>query len=84
MFLYTLRNPDKVKGLIGLATAADYTQRVWKGLEKEKRNKVQRSGVYDLPSPYFPDPIPLSMELIQDGEKYSILEMPGTQIYVYI
>lgn len=81
MFLYTLRNPDMVTGLIGLSTAADFTQRVWKGLDKEKRLEVQRSGVYNLPSPYFPDPIQISMELFRDGEKYSILDMPGTLMY---
>ena len=37
-----------------------------------------------MPSPYCPDPIPISMELIQDGEKYSILEMPGKCIYMYM
>ena len=78
MFLYTLRNPDRIRGLIGISTAADFTQQIWKGLEKEKRVNVQRSGVYEMPSPYCPDPIPISMELIQDGDKYSILEMPGT------
>jgi pimeloyl-ACP methyl ester carboxylesterase len=79
MFLYTLRNPDIIRGLIGLSTAADFTQHIWKGLEKEKRVNVQRSGVYEMPSPYCPDPIPISMELIQDGDKYSILEMPGIE-----
>ena len=77
MFLYTLRNPDKVCGLIGIATAADFTQRVWKGLNKEKKVEVQRSGIYDMPSEYSSDPIPLSMELFSDGEKYTILDMPG-------
>ena len=86
MFLYTLRNPDKVAGLIGVATGADFTQRVWKSLSKQKRLEVQRTGVYDMPSEYCPDPIPLSMELFQDGEKYTILDMPGIQllcIYMY-
>jgi pimeloyl-ACP methyl ester carboxylesterase len=80
MFLYTLRNPDKVCGLMGVATAADFTQRLWKGLDKETRVEVQRSGVYQMPSQGYPDPVPLSMELILDGEKYSILDMPGIEI----
>ena len=84
MFLYTLRNPDKVCGLVGIATAADHTQRVWKGLDKEKKVEVQRSGVYDMPNEYGTDPIPLSMELFSDGEKYSILDMPGTIIILHM
>ena len=78
MFLYTLRNPDRIHSLIGVATAADFTQQVWKGLEREKRREVQHKGVYLMPTPYSPDPVPLAMDLIQDGEKYSILTMPGT------
>ena len=81
MFLYTLRNPDKVKGLVGIATAADHTQQIWKGLDREKRQEVQRSGLYQMPSPDSPDPIPISMDLIHDGAKYSILDMPGTYMY---
>ena len=42
------------------------------------RKCVKRSGVYHMPTPYSSDPIPISMDLIQDGEKYSILSMPGT------
>ena len=83
MFLYTLRHPDNVCGLIGVATGADFTQRVWKSLSKEQRVEVQRSGVYNMHSEYCSDPIPLSMELFRDGGKYSILDMPGT-MFVYI
>ena len=55
-------------------TAADFTERVWKGLDKEKRLEVQRSGVYHMSSAYSPDPIPLSVELFRDGEKYRHFE----------
>ena len=84
MFLYTLRNPDTISGLIGISTAADFTERVWKGLDKEKRLEVQRSGVYHMSSAYSPDPIPLSVELFRDGEKYSILSMPGNEQRIFL
>lgn len=77
MFLYTMRNPDKVCGLIGVSTAADLTQRLWSGLSKEERQQVKKSGVYKLQSPYSDEPYDLTLQLIQDGDKYSILDMPG-------
>ena len=77
MFLYTMRNPDKVCGLIGVSTAADFTQRLWSGLNKEEQQQVKKSGVYKHPSPYSDEPYDLTLQLIQDGDKYSILDMPG-------
>ena len=77
MFLYTMRNPDKVCGLIGVSTAADFTQHLWSGLSKEEQQQVKKSEVYKLPSPYSDEPYDLTLQLIQDGDKYSILDMPG-------
>ena len=78
MFLYTMRNPDNVSGLIGVSAAPDFTQQLWKSLDKDTRRKVQRSGVYKLSTPYDAEPYDITMDLIQDGEKYTILDMPGT------
>ena len=77
MFLYTMRNPDIVCGLIGVSTAADFTQRLWSGLSKDEQQQVKKSGVYKLQSPYSDEPYDLTLQLIQDGDKYSILDMPG-------
>ena len=77
VFLYTMRNPENVAGLVGIASAVDFTQRLWKGLDKAMRQEVNRSGVYHMPSPYLKDPIELTMDFILDGEKHGILDMPG-------
>ena len=78
MFLYTMRNPDRVIGLVGVAPAVDFTQRLWKSLDKDTRKEVRRVGKYPFPSPVSSEPIVLSLEMIVDGEKHSILDMPGT------
>lgn len=74
MFLYTMRNPEKVSGLIGIGAAPDFTANLWRSLDKDTQKQVKRSGFYKLP---YPDPYEISMQLIQDGAKYSILDMPG-------
>ncbi len=77
MFLYTMRNPDRIFGLVGVAPAVDFTQRLWKGLDKDTRKEVRRLGKYSFPSPVGGEPVVLSLETIVDGEKHSILDMPG-------
>lgn len=78
MFLYTMRNPDTIYGLLGLSVAADLTQEVWKGLDKETKREVRKTGIYHLKSAYDDMPYEISLDLIQDGAKYTILDMPGT------
>ena len=78
MFLYTMRNPDRVFGLIGVSVAPDFTHKIWKDLDKETKQEVKRSGVCKLPSPYSSEPYTVTLQLIQDGDKHSILDMPGT------
>ena len=77
MFLYTMRNPDRVFGLVGVAPGVDFTHRLWKGLDKDTRKEVQRVGKYPFPSPISEETVVLSLDLIVDGERHSILDMPG-------
>ena len=84
MFLYTMRNPDKICGLIGISAAADYIDHIWKGLDKETKQQVRKSGVYRLPSRYSSEPITITLQLIQDADKYCILNMPGILLLCHI
>lgn len=79
MFLYTMRNPDRITGLLGVSTAPDFTQALWKSLDKATKSEVRKKGVYHLKSPYSDEPYDISLELIQDGDKYSVLDMPGVE-----
>lgn len=76
MFLYTMRNPDNIAGLIGVCVAPDFTQTLWRNLSKEEKQEVRRTGVYRQSSPYV-EPYDVTLQLIQDGDKYSIMDMPG-------
>ena len=77
MFLYTMRNPDIIFALIGVGVAADLTQMLWKRLSKEEKQEVKKAGVFHVQSPYSGEPYDLTLQLIQDGDKYSIMDMPG-------
>ena len=77
MFLYTMRNPERITGLLGVSTAPDLTQSLWKGLDKATKSEARKKGVCHMKSPYDDEPYDISLELIQDGDKYSVLDMPG-------
>lgn len=77
MFLYAIKNPDKVCGLVGVATAADFTQRLWSSLSKEDQQQVEKTGVYKMTTPYSDEPYDITLQFIQDGKKHSILDKPG-------
>lgn len=80
MFLCTMRNPDNIVGLIGVGVAPDFTQRLWKELSVEGKREVKKSGVYRLETPYSTESYELTLQLIQDGDKYSIMDMPGEEL----
>lgn len=77
MFLYTMRNPERVARMVGVSIAPDFTQELWKGLDKETKAEVRKTGLYKLETPYDDEPYSVTLQLIQDGDKYSVLDMPG-------
>jgi len=80
MILYAMRNPDKVHALVGLAVAADYTQKIWNSLNSEMKKQVKTLGYYDYPSPYNDKPHKYTLQFFQDGAKHTVLDMPGLEI----
>ena len=80
MFLCTMRNPDNIFGLIGVGVAPDFTQRLWKQLSAEGKQEVKKAGVYRLETPYSTESYEVTLQLIQDGDKYSIMDMPGEEL----
>lgn len=80
MILYTMRNPDKIHALVGLAVAADYTQKIWNSLNSETKKQVKTLGYYEHPSPYNDKPYKYTLQFFQDGAKHTILDMPGLEI----
>ena len=79
-FLYAMRNPERVFGLVGMATAADFTHTLWAGLGKKERDKVKKVGYLEFPSDK--KSLNLSLELITDAEKHTILDMPGKGLFL--
>jgi len=74
--LAALARPERVAGLVLVAPAADFTERlIWAGMDAEARGAVEQDGVWLRPSAYG-DPYPIGKALIEDGRRWSILPGP--------
>lgn len=74
--LAALSRPERVKGLVLIAPAADFTERlIWPSLDAHARRAIEADGVWMRPSAYG-DPDPITRELIEDGRRWSILPGP--------
>lgn len=69
---------QRIAGLIGIAAAPDFTERlIWQALDKTQQKQMQQQGHIALPNPYEPGgqliyPYPL----IEDGRANLVLDKP--------
>ena len=74
--LTALSRPERVRGLVLIAPAADFTEAlIWPALSPAARRAIETEGVWMRPSAYG-DPDPISRALIEDGRRWSILPGP--------
>ncbi len=74
--LVALARPHRVGGLIGLAAAPDFTERLmWDAMAPPERAQLLAEGVLMLPSAYGP-PTPITRALIEDGRGHLLLDGP--------
>jgi len=77
MLCAALARPTRVKGLVGIAAAADFTEELmWQRLSEAERARLEAEGRLSLPSQYSPEPTVISHALILDGRKHLLLGGP--------
>jgi pimeloyl-ACP methyl ester carboxylesterase len=77
MLLAALARPDRVAGLIGIAAAPDFTEDLmWDRFDAERRETLERDGVYYEPSVYGDEPYTITRKLIEDGRSHLLLRRP--------
>ena len=73
--LAALARPGKVKALVLVAPAADFTEKLmWAQLGPAERCEIETRGYWMRPSPY--DPYPITRTLIEDGRRWQIMDGP--------
>jgi pimeloyl-ACP methyl ester carboxylesterase len=76
MLLLALARPQRVKGLVGIAAAPDFTEDLIAArATSEQVAALARDGVYRVPSAYG-EPLPLTHRLIEDGRRHLVLQAP--------
>ena len=84
MLLVALARATRVKGLVGLAPAPDFTEElIWRTLSADDREKLLREGRLAQPSDYSPEPYVITRALIEDGRRHLLLGgAPGSRIAI--
>ncbi len=74
--LTALARPERVKAIIGIAAAPDFTERLmWEAMEPLERERIMQDGVLHVPSAYG-GPYPITRNLIEDGRRHLLLDGP--------
>lgn len=77
MHLAALERPERVKALLGIASAPDFTETLmWDSFSDVIKEQIQSSGIYQMPSDYNDTPYPITRDLIEDGRKHLLLQGP--------
>ena len=69
-----LLNPKKIKGILTIAAAPDFTKRLWKNhLSKAQKEKIIKNGFIIIPSDYDNEGYIITKKIIDSGNKNLIL-----------
>jgi pimeloyl-ACP methyl ester carboxylesterase len=75
--LVALARPERVRALIGLAAAPDFTEELLHaGFDTATRAALERDGRIEIPSDYGDTPYPITHRLIVEGRRHLLLDRP--------
>ncbi|WP_159727737.1 carboxylesterase [Methylosinus sp. Ce-a6] len=64
----------RLRGLVLIAPAVDFTEElIWKNADDDIRRAILEDGAWLRPSPYSPEPTPITRKLIEDGRAHLLL-----------
>ncbi len=75
MTLAAMRRPERIAGLLGIAVAPDFTDRLADTmLTADELAILERTGVVRVASPYGPEPTPVTRLIIEEGRNHLVLQ----------
>lgn len=77
MLLVTLRRPQRIAGLVGVAAAPDFTEDlIPTALSAEQKDELARTGRTLVPDCYGEEPYVITRRLIEEGRRHLLLRGP--------
>jgi pimeloyl-ACP methyl ester carboxylesterase len=74
MLLAALARPKRIAGLVGVASAPDFTEDlIPRSLSPSDRETLERDGVVRLYSPCDPEPTPVTRLILEEGRRHLLL-----------
>ena len=73
MLLNAIRYPKKVRGLIGIAPAPDFTENILNNFNDKEILQLSTKGYVEIPSDYGDSPYIISNKLINSGKENLLL-----------
>lgn len=71
------QRPERVAGLLLIAPAVDFTERlIWASLPEDARRQITQTGRWERPSEYDPEPSVFTRGLIEDGRAHLLMDGP--------
>lgn len=80
--LAALKYPEKIKGLICLAPAPDFTEDIWQNISNDDRHKMKEKGVLEISGKSCNYTYPISHKLIEDAKKHLLLTKKKIEINI--
>ena len=72
-----LARPDRIAGLVGIASAPDFTERGIRGsLNATQQVALAEAGFFDRPSEYDDEPYRITRELLDEGRSHLVMDKP--------
>ena len=69
--------PDRIAGVIFIAPAPDFTERLmWPAFSEAQRDAITRDGRIEQPSDYADEPEVITRKLIEDGRNHLVMSEP--------
>ena len=65
---------ERVKALIGLAAAADFTENVWASFTEKQKTDIKEKGVIYTPNGWTEEGDPWTLKLFEDARKHLLLK----------
>jgi len=77
MLLLARARPERVKALVGIAAAPDFTEDLmWAEFTAEQRQAITREGFLRMPSAYDPEGYLYTLALIEEGRRHLLMRAP--------